>query len=113
MAIVGYIDGYILWLFVGSNNNNAKVIAYYFANCIVCLQLAPRLIRSNKGSENVVVAGTQRFFRKFGEDDMAGINSFKFGPSTRNQRIEAWWTRTRLSWWINFLMKKHNSVETI
>ena len=40
-AIHGAIDGYnwkILWLFVGSSNNNPKVIAYYFVNCVVDLQ---------------------------------------------------------------------------
>ena len=96
----------ILWLFVGSSNNDAKVKAYYFVNCVVNLQLVPRLIRAGKGSENVVVAGIQRYFRKNGENDMAEINSFKFGPSTRNQWIDAWWSilrQTRFSWWINFL----------
>ena len=41
-AIHGAIDGYcwkILWLFVGSSNNYPKIIAYYFINCIVDLQL--------------------------------------------------------------------------
>ena len=59
-AIHGAIDCYnwkILWLFVGSSNNDAKVIAYYFVNCVVNLQLVPRLIRAGKGSENAVVAG--------------------------------------------------------
>ena len=31
--------------------------------------------------------------------------SHRYGPSTGNQRIEAWWThlrRSRLTWWINF-----------
>ena len=86
-AIHGAIDCYsrkILWLFVGSSNNDPKAIAYYFVNCIVNLQLVPRLIRGDKGLENVVVAGIQRYFGKDGEDHMAGINSFKFGPSTRN-----------------------------
>ena len=97
-AIHGAIDGYtwkILWLFVGSSYNNPKVIAYYFVNCVVDLQLAPRLIRTDSGSENVVVAGIQRYFRKYGEDDISGINSFKFGPSTRNQWTEVWWSILR------------------
>ena len=113
------IDGHsrkILWFFVGWSNNDPKVIAYYCVNCIVDLQLVPRPIRTDRVSENVVVAGIQRYFRKFDEDDMAGISSFKFGPSTRNQRIEVWWSilrRTKFSWWINFLMEEHNSMETI
>ena len=53
----------------------------------------------------MAVAGIRKYFRKDGEDDIAGINSFKFGLSTRNQRIEAWWSklrRARFNWWINF-----------
>ena len=43
LATHGVIDGYsrkiLLWLFVGSSNNDPKVIVYYFINCVVELQL--------------------------------------------------------------------------
>ena len=43
LATHGVIDSYsrkiLLWLFVGSSNNDPKVIAYYFINCVVELQL--------------------------------------------------------------------------
>ena len=48
------INGYsrkILWLFVGSTNNDPKVIAYCFVNCAVDLQLVTRLIRADRGSD--------------------------------------------------------------
>ena len=88
-----------------AESNNPKVIACYFFNCVADLQLVPRLIRADRGLENVVVAGLQKYYRKDGEDDMAGINSFKFGPSSRSQQIETWLSmlrRIRFGWWINF-----------
>ena len=103
------INGYsrkILWLFVGSTNNDPKVIAYYFVNCaVVNCAVSTSLNKSRQRFRYVAVAGIRKYFREDGEDDMAGINSFKFGLSTRNQRIEAWWSklrRARFNWWINF-----------
>ena len=44
-AIHGAIDGYsrkILWLLVGPSNNDPKITATYFVNCLVEQQLVPR-----------------------------------------------------------------------
>lgn len=65
----------------------------------------PSLLRTDCGTENVVIAGTQCFLRADCDDELAGENSHRYGPSTGNQRIEAWWAqlrRSRLTWWINF-----------
>ena len=46
------------------------------------------------------------FLRADCNDDLAGEKSHRYGPSTGNQRIEAWWAyllRSHLTWWINFL----------
>lgn len=107
-AIHGAIDGYsrrIMWLLVGSTNNDPKVTASYFVNCLMEHKLVPRLMRTDRGSENIIIGGIQRYLRRDCDDDNAGYNSFKFGPSTRNQRIEAWWSilrKTRFSWWIDY-----------
>lgn len=108
LAIHGAIDGYsrrILWLEVGPTNNNPKIIASYFLHTIKELQLIPRCIRADRGSENILIGGMQRFFRRHHTDGVAGIASFRYGPSTRNQRIESWWSifrRSTSNWWINF-----------
>ena len=42
-AICDAVDGYspkVLKLFVGSSNNDPKVVTYHFANCVIDLQLA-------------------------------------------------------------------------
>ena len=47
-------------------------------------------MRADYGTENVKVAGIQRFLRRDGNDSFAGINGFMYGKSESNQRIEAW-----------------------
>ena len=52
-------------------------------------------MRADYGTENVKVAGIQRFHRRDGTDSFAGINSIKYVKSESNQRIEAWWGQLR------------------
>ncbi len=105
--IHGAIDGYsrrILWLNVGASNNDPAVVASYYLQYVKEMQRLPRCIRSDHGTENVNICGIQRYLRRGFNDDMSGENSFLFGPSTSNQRIEAWWSflkKSRVIWWIN------------
>ena len=107
-AIHGCIDGYsrkILWLRVGNTNNDPKVTANYFLEEVKKFSFAPRCIRADRGSENVVIAGIQRFLRRNCNDECNGKKSFLYGPSTRNQRIESWWSllkRSTTGWWLNY-----------
>ena len=107
-CIHGAIDGYsrrILWLEVGPTNNNPKVIAHYYITCAQQLDYVPRLVRCDLGTENTTVAFLQPFLRSSGHDEFAGVNSFMYGKSSSNQRIEMWWSILRKSvtnWWINF-----------
>lgn len=108
LAIHGGIDGYsrkILWLEVGETNNDPRIVAKFYLDAIYKLQLVPRCIRADRGSENIVLGGIQRFFRRNFNDSCNGLKSFIYGPSTRNQRIESWWSnfrKQRCNWWINF-----------
>ena len=102
------IDGFsrkIIWLNVGSTNNDPSVVASYFLKSVEKLHIVPRLVRTDRGSENVKICGLQRFFRREHEDQNAGRKSFLYGTSTSNQRIESWWSifrKNRMNWWINF-----------
>ena len=46
---------------------------------------APRIVRTDCGTENTVVAGLQRFFRSEADDDFSGDKSFLYGKSSANQ----------------------------
>ena len=104
-AIHGAIDGYsrkILWLRVLPSNNNPKIIGSLYLNYVMQSKVTPKIIRADRGSENTVVAGLQRYFLRSTD---SGNSCFMFGSSTANQRIEAWWSimrRSRMNWWINF-----------
>ena len=67
----GCIDGYsrkVLWLKVLSTNNDPKVIADVFVKHISNVMITPQIIRSDRGSENVVIGALQRYFGRNFED---------------------------------------------
>ncbi len=98
-CIHGAIDGYsrhVMWLEVGPSNNNPCIIARYYIDCVQQMGGTARIIRADCGTENVHVAGLQRFFHN---DD----KSFLYGKSCSNQQIEAFWGILRkscINWWI-------------
>ena len=78
------------------------MIGTWYLNYVSQSKVTPRLVRSDRGSENVVIVVLQRLFLR--STNFAN-SSFRFGSSTVNQRIESWWSimrRSRLNWWINF-----------
>lgn len=101
LCIHGAIDGFsrkILWLSCNSTNKDPVVIANLFISCIKKFKMTPKIIRADRGTENVHIERLQQWIT--GDD-----NCFKYGKSTRNQRIEALWSRLMkfiLAWWIDF-----------
>ena len=101
------VDGFsrkLLWLSVSSSNNNPLIIANFYLQCMKRYKRAPRLLRMDKGRENIYCKDLQVFFT--GKDD-----SFLYAASTRNQCIEAYWSRLkkfRLNWWIDFFTEMVN-----
>jgi len=116
-CIHGCIDGFsrrILWLEVGLSNNNPRVIVQYFIDCIRQTGGVPCVVRGDCGSENVYIAGVQRYLRKDDNDHFSGGKSFLYGKSIANQRIEAWWSilrKSNTSWWINYFKDMRDSGE--
>lgn len=114
-CVHGAIDGFsrrILWLEVSSSNNDPRLVASYYVDYIRQLGGTARIIRGDRGTENGNIAATQRFFRRDADDPFANDNSFIYGRSTSNQRIEAWWGLFRrgcTDWWINFFKDMRDS----
>lgn len=106
-CIHGCIDGFsrrIIWLDVGTTNNDPSIVAYYYLQSIEQLQGTPAIIRGDLGTENSTLAFIQPFLRRHGTDS-AQQTSFRYGRSVSNQRIEAWWGILRKwnsDWWIDF-----------
>ncbi len=51
---------------------------YDYAGC-------PRLVRTDRGTENVNMAFIQKAFRHRGQDELSGSNSHRYGRSIANQ----------------------------
>ena len=69
------------------------------------MKKVPQIVRGDKGSENVIVCGVQRFLWRDFDDTLSGQASFWYGSSMSSQGIEAWWSqfrRAKGTWWINF-----------
>ena len=104
----GCIDGYsrkVLWLKVCRTNNDPAVTGQHYLDAVKKYDGCPVLLRTDNGTENVIMAAMQAYFRSDGDDELAGVNAHRYGSSPANQRIECWWSflrKNRSNWWINF-----------
>ncbi|XP_046850444.1 uncharacterized protein LOC124443936 [Xenia sp. Carnegie-2017] len=102
------IDGFsrkVLWLEICKSNNSPKEPTKLYLDCVIKHGGCPLLTCSDYGTENGDIAAIQCYFH----DDE---NAHKYGTSTRNQRIENWWSHFRKSctdWWINFFKDLRDS----
>lgn len=97
-AIHGCIDDFsrmIIWLEVGTSNNDPKITAHYYLKSIKQEKLLPTIVRSDHGSENVSIESPQIELRQSHRDQFAREKSFIKGRSVRNQRIESYWGQMR------------------
>ncbi len=106
--IHGCIDGFsrkIIWLKIVRSNNDPCVVGKLFYDAISNLQFCPTLLRTDRGTENGIMASAQSFLRQNHTDELSGLKAHRYGSSHSNQRVEAWWAMLRRSWsdwWINF-----------
>ena len=94
ICIHGCIDGYsryVIWMEAWSTNNDLKIIAGYFLEAVKHASGCPERVRSDAGTENRHVEQIQYLLRGDHIDKYAGRNSYLYGRSTGNQRIESWW----------------------
>jgi hypothetical protein len=106
--IHGCIDGFsrrLIWLKVTKSNNDPRIIGTFFMESIQEFQGCPTLLRTDRGTENGIMATVQCFLRRNHQDSLAGVSAHRYGSSHSNQRIEGWWAflrRSWSSWWMNF-----------
>ena len=90
LCINGCIDGFsrnIIWLNAYNTSSNPRVIAGYYMESVSMRKGCPSFVRGDKGTENGHVAAMQNF--------LTDKNSFIYGRSTGNQRIEMFWKHLR------------------
>ena len=99
-AIHECMDGYSrksIWLKILPNSNDPKIIADIYIKWISKSITVPQILRADRGSENVLIDGLQRFFRRECGDAFSEVRSFRYGSSKANKHIEAWWSILRQS----------------
>jgi hypothetical protein len=91
--IYGIIDAYsrkILGLWVGISNRTQVAVQKFFLECVREYGF-PKTVRADKGQETTRMAVCQAAFRRSEKEEVPFRKAFAYGPSTKNQRIEAWW----------------------
>lgn len=86
-----------MWLRCCYTNHQPGVIAGYFIECAEEVGGFPAKVRTDCGTENVIVAALQSFVT-------GDSHSHVYGTSPGNQRIEGWWSffrRNRSQYWID------------
>ena len=119
-SIHGYVDGFsrkAIWLKVGTSNKKPEVIAHHYLENVKVLKYIPSILRSDKGSENVLIDVVQMALRSKHNDENAGNRSFRKGKSTANDRIEKYWKHLSLhtlDFYIDLfkLMQQKNILDT-
>lgn len=93
-----------------------QVIAGYFLDAIKLANGCPEILRSDMGTENGTMEKMQKGLHELFDDPLSNRQSFIYGKSTHNQRIEAWWSTLRRhnsQFWMNlFQMLKEDSLFT-
>eukprot|EP00105_Crassostrea_gigas_P025855 XP_011446570.1 PREDICTED: uncharacterized protein LOC105341643 [Crassostrea gigas] len=90
LCISGCIDGFsrqIMWLNVYHTSSNPRVIAGYYMETVTELLGCPQMVRGDMGTENGHIARMQSL--------LSGEESFLYGASMHNQKIESFWCTLR------------------
>lgn len=84
---------YIIWVYVGITARTAVSVLRQFLDVVKEIQRQPRIIRSDRGTETVLLAeGHHRLLRAH-DPEISLKDCYFYGPSTKNQRIESWWAQ--------------------
>ncbi|KAF3836685.1 hypothetical protein F7725_004149 [Dissostichus mawsoni] len=89
ICINGCIDGFsrkIIWMNAFTTSSDPKIVGGYYIEAVEKLGGCPRIVRGDKGTENVKVRDVQRFVRRNIQDGSA-IDSYIEGASTANLQM--------------------------
>ncbi|MEQ2182533.1 hypothetical protein GOODEAATRI_023306, partial [Goodea atripinnis] len=99
------IDGFsrkIIWLKAYTTNSDPKLIGGYYIDAVQRLEVCPRVVRGDLGTENVSVRDFQCLLHPIHPNDP--LDSYLEGASTAKQRIEYWWRFLRtecMEFWLS------------
>lgn len=100
----------VMWLSTCYTSSDPHVIAGYYMDCVAECGGTAHIIRTDRGTENVM-GDLQRFLRRNGGDAKRRDRSFLVGTSTANQRVEYWWgflRRQCTNFWMDLFKQLQN-----
>ena len=80
------------------SNSHAKVPAAYYVDTMKELRVCPKLLQTDCGTKNVLMAGIQRRLQ-------ASVDAHRYSSSVAKIRIKSWWSyngKGFTGWLINF-----------
>ncbi|KAF3912624.1 hypothetical protein ABW20_dc0101605 [Dactylellina cionopaga] len=97
-AIIDAFSRYLIHVFVGVSNRTMISALTYYLQAVKHLGFMPLLLRTDKGSETLMMAEAQVILRRIAAGEPLSVRECHcFGPSTKNTKVEAWWSRLALS----------------
>jgi hypothetical protein len=91
--VYGIIDAYsryVLGCWVGHSNRTQVAVQKFYLKTVRQYGI-PELVRSDKGTETMLMCAAQTALRYSTNPLLPFHKCYVYGPSTKNQRIEAWW----------------------
>lgn len=90
-ACIDAYSRYIIWVYIGILASTAVSCVYQFLQTLEEVELQPRFVRSDRGTEIVMLADAHYQLQTTYEPDLEFQECYLYGTSIANQRIEAWW----------------------
>jgi hypothetical protein len=90
-ASIDAYSRYIIWIYVGISSRTAVSVLRQFLDVVQVTQYQPRLIRSDRGTETILLAEAHHKLQQSNNLEIQLPECYLYGTSTANQRIEAWW----------------------
>lgn len=96
IEVYAAIDAYsrfVVWIYVGISARTAISVVRQYLDTVNILGQHPRFIRSDHGTETVMLASAHHQLQQIAQPDLDFHDCYMYGTSTSNQRIEAWWNQ--------------------
>ena len=81
------VEEFLIWLKLTKSNNDPRIIDDFFLNAILERDGFPTLIRTDRGTENGIMATVQCFLRRNDTDSQSGINAHRYESSHSDPRV--------------------------
>ncbi len=80
-------------MYVGHSNRTERSSTYQYLELLLELRYRPQFFRSDHGIETTDIGEVQLTLLRETRPDATLDDCYFFGTSTKNQRIEAWWSQ--------------------